>query len=240
MRDSFLTKIAIVLVVIVAFIDGILVANHFHEKTESVEALEVVELESLFELYEETEEVPTEVMEVSQPLPPFTSQAPAGDWKSPWSDFAEEAVMAMVTSWKEGKTELTREEAEDLMQQMALYLDSSKLASLAQIQEVLESHFDLSATILEAPSVEALTEALEAGSLVVVPVNGQILLNPHYGDPAPEQHMVLLYAVQGEFFLAHDPGTRRGEATLYDKEKILESVQDLEGRVQVLIIPPSL
>jgi|GEM_PF-2964244 len=238
MRDSFLTKFGFVLVVIVAFIDGILVANHFNERIETTKAIPAIELEDIFAMYEIQEEPSfVEIKEV-----PFTSQAPAGDWKSPWSDYAEEAVMAMVLQWSKGEGFQTVEQAEATMLDIGRYEEAnygdSIVASLIQVQAILNDFFGIGSDLIDNPSRELLSEALSSGSLIIAPVNGQILLNPHYGDPAPRNHMILVHGIEGEFFIAHDPGTRHGEDQKYEQEKILESIQDLDGELRVLIIQP--
>ena len=84
--------------------------------------------------------------------------------------------------------------------------------------------------------MEALLQALDQGKIILAPVNGQTLANPHYGEPGPEHHMILIYAYEGENFISNDPGTLRGEAYEYTIEKILESIQDLSGEDRVILI----
>lgn len=238
MRDSFLSKIGIILVVFVAFIDGILVANHFNEKVETTKALPAVELEDIFAMYDQPEEPSfVEIREV-----PFTSQAPTGDWKSPWSDYAEEAVMTMVLQWYKNEAIQSAEQAEATMLDIGRYESStygdSLLASLEQVQAILNDFFGIQSELHLNPSLETLISALDEGSLIIAPVNGQILLNKHYGDPAPKNHMILIHAWESGAFITHDPGTRHGEDQEYGQEKILESIQDLDGELKVLIIQP--
>lgn len=243
MRDNFFSKFGFVLVVLVAFIDGILVADHFNNKLDSTKATTGVEIEDIFAMYEtepEAEPIVEEpayevIREVS-----FTSQAPRGDWKSPWSDYAEEAVMAMVLQWWKDEPIQSAAQAELIMEDIARfeseYFGDSLLASLEQVQTVLRDLFGISSTFLDQPTAEDLIQVVEAGGVIVAPVNGQILLNPHYGDPAPEHHMILIHGWSEAGFAAHDPGTRHGEDTIYSQEKILESIQDLDGQLRVLII----
>ena len=241
MRDSFFTKFGIVAVVLVAFIDGMLVANHYHSNLNETQALESIELEDIFESYEAEEETIIEeprYIEVREV--PFTSQAPKGDWGSPWDDFAEEAIMTMVRQWWKNEALLSVEQSEATMLDIARYeeenIGNEGLLSIEQVQSSLDDFFAIPSQILDDPSVEQLKATLDEGSILIAPINGQVLLNPHYGNPAPENHMILIYAWEGDIFITHDPGTRHGESVTYDQQKILESIQDLNGELRVLII----
>jgi len=222
-------------VVLVAFIDGILVANHYHTKTDNVKALEAVELESIFEKYEIELEVEEVILE--DRIVPFTSQAPDGIWGAPWDNYAEEAIISMVLHWNKQEAILSREQARVSLLDIDQFTESETL-NLIQIKEVLNDILAIRSEIMESPSVESISAALGKGSIIVVPVNGQILDSPYYGDPAPRNHMVLVYGELDGAFIVHDPGTSRGEAVEYEKEKILESIQDLDGEFRVLIIQP--
>jgi hypothetical protein len=242
-KDSFITKVGIVAVVIVAFIDGMLVANHYHTNLNETQAIEGVELDDIFDSYigdEVVEELIEEPRFIEIRDVPFTSQAPIGDWTSPWSDFAEEAVITMAIQWWKNEDILSTEQAEATMLDIARYEEEvfgdALLADLAQVQKILKDFFGISSIILDEPSISDITTALDEGSIVIAPVNGQILLNSHYGDPAPENHMVLMHGWEGTGFITHDPGTRHGESVNYEQEKILESIQDLDGALRILII----
>ncbi|MFT7184069.1 MAG: hypothetical protein ACI9QC_000398 [Oceanicoccus sp.] len=235
MRDSFLTKFGTVAVVVVAFIDGILVANHYHSNVNEVKALEGVELQDIFDSY-----VPEEILIEELPFielreAPFTSQAPRGDWSSPWSDFAEEAVITMVRQWWKGEDLLSDEQAELTMLDIARF-DSSLNFDIPQVQSVLVDFFGIPSAVLESPSIEDLKTLIEEGAIVIVPIDGSILANRHYGNPAPKNHMILVHGWVDGQFITHDPGTRHGEDMKYGQEKILEAIQDLNGESRVLII----
>lgn len=219
--------------VLVAFIDGILVANHYHNKTENVKALEAVELESIFEQYEVEEVIEVE----EERFVPFTSQAPDGIWSAPWNDYAEEAVISMIIHWDRQEPISSRDQARVSMLDIAQFAESEVL-DLSQVQTILSNHFSIRGDIMNDPSIESISDVLSLGAVLVVAVDGQVLDNPHYGDPAPEHHMLLIYAETENHFIANDPGTSRGEAYEFEKQKILESIQDLNDEFRVLIIQP--
>ena len=243
MKQSWVSQFAMVLVALIAFVDGILVAQHFIKQAPETTAAETILIEDVFpDLPPLPAEV--EVVEEAEPLqPPFTTQAPHGIWSSPWSDYAEEAValMAMQGLWGNDldSKDLVADELLALGTWESEQFGDSILADMSQMQRIFKEYFNHEAVQLwETPDLISMQDLLEQGAWLIVPVNGQVLDNPRYGDPAPEHHMILLFDVNEEGFVAHDPGTRYGEATIYDKQKILDSIQDLDGSKRVLIMGP--
>ncbi len=232
MRSDRISQIAIIFIVGMAFVDGILFANKLESKEAAVEAIEVAPLESVLEPMQPVAEEPVVIPE---PLtPPFISQAPLWDWKEPWSDFAEEAVIAMVRHWlAETEPEYPRTTANELL---AIAEEAGeKQLSLEKISLLLNApQMDIQLD----PTVQSLIQAFDTRAVVIIPVNGRVLQNPFYSKPEPLQHMVLVYGYDAETdrFLAQDPGTNRGEATEFEPEKLLKSIQDLDGAKRILII----
>lgn len=247
MKKSFFNQVGILLIVAVAFVDGMLVANHLQKNQQEVTAAELVMLEDVFEELHpivEEEEATIEAEPTVQVIP-FTSQAPYGIWEAPWSDYAEEAVLTMAMQWVRGEAELTRDEAVEAMLAIGTWEGEqwghSKASTLEQTLFILTDFFKhTNVSLKEAPSFEEIIAALEEGALIIAPVNGQTLENPYYGTPGPLNHMILItdYDVNKNQFIAHDPGTSRGENFEYEAKKLLDSIQDLDGSSQVLIIQP--
>ena len=248
MGNSALTKLGIVILVLVAFVDGMLVAQRLEEKRQGTEASELQLLEDVFKepVGIETVETPVEEEKAEpQKTIPFTSQAPYGNWDAPWSDYAEEAVLTMAMGWVHGENTLSREDAYETMLAIGTWEGEqwghSKATDLAQTLRILKEYFahpnvELSTQI----TVESFIAALKDGAVLILPVNGQLLQNPHYGDPAPKNHMILVtaYDPENNRFLAHDPGTLHGENTAYEPEKLLNAVQDLDGSRAAILIRP--
>ena len=90
------------------------------------------------------------------------------------------------------------------------------------------------------PSIEYLINEIENGHVIILPINGQILDSPYYGNPAPEHHNLLIVGVDTDkqVFIVHDPGTIRGQNLEISYEKILESNQDIDGEKIAVIIQP--
>ncbi|QQR54903.1 hypothetical protein IPG41_07050 [Candidatus Peregrinibacteria bacterium] len=230
-------KALFLFIVLIAFVDGLLVADHFYRTQPSLtSASEPVLLEDIFE--------PKTSEPLAEPEPqklPFTTQAPLGMWEEPWADYGEEACVWMAMKWANGEEFTSIYNTADELNAIAAWEEqafgSSKLTDIPQVLQIVVNHFGHSKAYLSGDlTEEGLRAFLSDGAILILPVNGQILQNPNYSDPAPEHHMIVLYAATETGFLANDPGTRRGEGVEYDTQKILDSVQDLEGERIMLVI----
>jgi len=233
MLNDWLNKLSILVIVAIAFVDGILVAGQWKETSPNSTASEAFLLENILEQKNSSSVMETMTFE----LPPFTSQAPYGIWDSPWAYFAEEASTLMASAWaKNAVLEDSGTALLELRNWETANLGTFKDTDLDQTRRVLKEYFNVQAEISYDVSREALLSALDQGKILLVPVNGQTLGNPHYGEPGPEHHMILIYGYEGEIFLSNDPGTVRGESYPYPIEQILESIRDLNGEDRVMVV----
>lgn len=189
------------LLLMVAFADGLLIAGVFDSKQTKIEAGELTTLESIFEVPEVQGQLSV------QNEVPFITPAFFGLQEEPWSSLTEEAIHYMIELWQEGET------------RPELSIVATELQS--------EERFRLQGSIFSGEP-EAWRAALRGGALLIFEVDGAVLANPNYADPAPKEHQILVigYDEDGSFF-AHDPGTIRGEATRYSEETLKKA---LEGR----------
>ena len=232
MQQDWQNKYLTLFIVILAFIDGMLVVNQFQTKTAL--PAEGLVLEDIFE--QKNSSIIEPVIELSSV--PFVSQAPQSIWQDPWASFAEEASAYMASLWASQAEEPSRETAAaDLLAARdweTANLGTYKDTDLTQTLRLLVEFYKLEAEISLAVTRENMLAQLDAGKIILVPVLN--LENPHYGEPGPVHHMLVIYAYEGEEFLTNDPGTIRGEGYRYPIEKILERVQDLNGEVQMIVV----
>ncbi len=238
--NSFRNKALFVFIVLIAFVDGILVTDHFYRTTPvNTQAIEPVLLQDVFDEIRPTIGETTEVSEDFQL--PFTTQAPLGMWDKPWSDYAEEACVWMAMKWAAQEDFVSIYQTAADLKGIGAWenqkFGTSALTDIPQTLEILTGYFAYTKAFLSGEVTEqGIQGFLDEGSILIVPVNGQILANPNYSDPAPEHHMIVIYGSTDSAFIANDPGTRRGEAVEYDKQKILDAIQDLEGERIMLVI----
>jgi hypothetical protein len=227
MKHDF-TKLAILAIVIIAFIDGILVAQSLQShNAPDTTAAEGIILEDVFPVREVNSEHLNDV--------PFTVQAPLG-WTAPWTDYAEEATLYMAIQWAKG--ERSEPVAERIQSIQAIAADLPVQQNLENIQTYLFSQgfsSQLSATVTQA----VIEQELQEGNLIILPINGQILDSPYYADPAPEEHMILLVGYDEGSFIVNDPGTVRGNKVSYEKNAVIGASMDLNGEKRMLIFEGS-
>lgn len=82
--------------------------------------------------------------------------------------------------------------------------------------------------LLDPATDDGMRSALVSGHILIVPVDGQALGNPHFTAPGPETHMLVVIgydATTGEY-ITHDPGTRFGEGYRYPEERLIRAMRD--------------
>jgi hypothetical protein len=243
MKTHLKNKTLFLVIVLIAFLDGMLVMQHLSENTPVSTANQVRVLQDSLS----SKTAPAALTEVIATEPeaksvPFTTQAPLGYWTTkPWADFAEEACVYMAYKWGTDSempgTAETATNLEAIGQWETEHLGSSALTDISQTLQMLNLALGYAkATISVDTSIANLKTLLDGGAILIVPVNGQILDNRYYGDPAPQYHMIVIYDYNAEGFLSNDPGTSRGKGALYTETKILESLQDLNGEKRMIVV----
>lgn len=154
---------------------------------------------------------------------PFTSQAPLGHWDDPRQENGcEEAAVLMAMAWVRGE-ELEPAVAEkDIiaiadfeLKTYGSYLDTSAEDTVTWI---FEGFYGYSKAIVEKNiNMMDIKDELATGNLVIVPVNGQKLHNPHYKQPGPLTHMLVIigYDDKTREFVTNDSGTKFGKGYRY-------------------------
>ena len=95
MLQDWVNKLSVLIIVVIAFVDGILVANQWKETSPNSTASEVLILEDILEQKNSSSLIEETLFQA----PPFTTQAPYGIWDTPWAYFAEEACSLMASAW---------------------------------------------------------------------------------------------------------------------------------------------
>jgi hypothetical protein len=228
-----------------------------------VEDEPIVEIEEKLEASEEggeegTDE-PERVDEAEPTLPdsinlavPFTAQAPHGNWGEPYKEACEEASVYMVASYYDGVPEgqMPADETDlDLLQIVAFerelfgFYEDTTAEKTGVFAELM---FGYAYTLIYDPTVEKIKEQLVAGRPVIVPAAGRLLGNPYFTAPGPVYHMIVIRGyTQDNQFIVNDPGTKHGEAYLYDFDTIFYAMHDwnngdeiTDGAKVVLVLNP--
>ena len=150
---------------------------------------------------------------------PFTSQAPYGDWADPrQQDGCEEASLLMAQYWLSGEwlnKAIALKEILAAADWQEKNMGSDPSLSVDDTIKLARDYFKiLNITVEREPSIDKIRQALDSGKIVLTPVNGQALNNPHFTAPGPPEHMVVIigYDDNTQEFITNDPGTRVGKS----------------------------
>lgn len=164
---------------------------------------------------------------------PFTSQAPFGVWDVKHEDYCEEASIVMAARFFAGKGFTGPEDADQEMvkldnwqMQNFGFFESTTAEETAQMANA--NYPDLKFEVKNF-SIDAMKRELSAGNLVILPLAGREIGNPHFTSPGPIYHMLLVkgYLADGRI-ITHEPGTRHGENYIYSSNILANAVADYD------------
>jgi len=165
---------------------------------------------------------------------PFTSQAPLAEWRDQrQQDGCEEAVAAMAMAWVGKEKNITKEN----WRLRILILSNFEYKKYGEYRDVslrdivawlFKDYFNYQkVSVKPVKDASDIIKELEAGHLVLLPMDGQKLKNPYFSPPGPERHMILVrgYDYAKDQFITNDPGTRRGAAYRYSSTTIFQAIR---------------
>ena len=164
---------------------------------------------------------------------PFAVQAPAGAWQDPvFQDGCEETSILMASrlgsavsfSVEEMKQEI-RTLAKLSGELFGTAVDTSAKDTLTLFRKYTGR---TDGELLDPATDDEMRSALASGHILIVPMDGQALGNPHFTAPGPETHMLVVTGYDAETgeYITHDPGTRFGEGYRYPKEQLIGAMRD--------------
>jgi hypothetical protein len=165
---------------------------------------------------------------------PFTPQAPTANWSDPrQQNGCEEASILMAMKWVKGEDNLDDKQSVNeiinLTQRAEKLFGDHRDLSASDTNKLIKDYFSYNKTKLEYDvGTKDIINELEAGRVVVAPVDGTVLKNPYYNPPGPKEHMIVIHGFdrENQEFITHDPGTSRGKDFRYSFEKIENSLRD--------------
>ncbi len=165
---------------------------------------------------------------------PFTSQAPLGQWSDlRQEDGCEEATAAMAMAWVKDQTGQTK----TWWRNRVVGLSDFELRNYGEYRDVSLSdmvkwlfvgYYAYNRVAIKPVNTAAdIISELEAGKIVLIPMDGRLLLNPYYTPPGPQTHMLLVkgYDYASGEFITNDSGTRRGESYRYPAKILLNAIR---------------
>ncbi len=184
---------------------------------------------------------------------PFTVQAPLGEWGDPkQQDACEEAAILMGVKWARNETIDSPQQAKDEIikiadYQIEKYGDSRDTSSLDSVERIAKGYFNFQKVdFKENITAMDIIRELQNGNLVITPMNGQAMNNPHFTAPGPERHMVLIigYDLNSKEFITNDAGIAPGKDYRYPIDVFYNAIRDyqtgyhipIEGELKNMIV----
>ncbi|MDD4995352.1 MAG: C39 family peptidase [Patescibacteria group bacterium] len=179
---------------------------------------------------------------------PFTSQAPLKEWDETHEESCEEASVIMVDYFYKNNQFTSPEQADEAILKFIDYektfLGFFESTTADELARVVESYYDYDVDLIYDFSVDNVKQAVRRGYPVIVPAAGRVLDNPHFQDPGPIYHMLVIKGWKGDSFITNDPGTQFGADWLYTFDHLMESAHDWNGgnveqgkRVMLIVKP---
>lgn len=162
---------------------------------------------------------------------PFTTQAPGANWDADHEEFCEEATVVMAGRFFTNRPISSTADAESALQavkqweldNLGFYFDTTAEETAAMARGV----YGLNVVLKTNPTITDIKQALAEDKLVIVPAAGRQLGNPNFKAPGPIYHNLVLrgFTKDGKF-ITNDPGTRKGEAYIYDQSVVMNAMHD--------------
>ena len=166
---------------------------------------------------------------------PFVVQAPFANWADPiFQSACEEAAILMAMHWA-WDLPITNQEAYNKILEISefeeknygTYHDTSAADTVVLIKDYFEYQ---NVRLEEEITLQDIKTELEKNNLVIVPINGRVIGNPHYTLPGPERHMLVIigYDYDAGEFVTNDAGTRFGKQYYYPENQLYQAIRDYE------------
>lgn len=172
---------------------------------------------------------------------PFISQAPLAQWDDlVFQNGCEEASILMASAWLEGREAIadSPEAASILIRDLSaraqtMFGPDAYDTSAEDTADLFREYFRTSEspyriTVKNDVTLDGLRRTIEEGNIVIAPVDGRSLANPHYTAPGPEHHMLVIIGIDPTTreFITNDPGTRFGAGWRYGEDRLYDSIRD--------------
>lgn len=175
----------------------------------------------------------------------FYPQAPRANWVQPYEDYCEEAtVIIWVNCMNEQTVDLKTFEWElsDIDHYFTTNFWKSHDQNIDQMAQAIAEQYTWITQIVEEPTFDDLKQAVAKWYVIIVPLDGRQLKNPHYRNWGPDYHALLVVGYKWDKVVTHDVGTSHWAYYEYDKDVFFNAIHDLDrknitnGKKRFLII----
>lgn len=167
----------------------------------------------------------------------FTSQAPYANWDELHEEACEEASLLIVHYYLQNKSSLTKEEAENIIQDMVAWQIKNYGGhydlTLDQLADFAKRYYGYkNIQIKNVKNIDEMKIELSNGNPIIIPAAGRDLGNPYFKSPGPIYHMLVVKGYNSRYFITNDVGTRRGENFQYKFDKLFDAIHDYNGKTE--------
>jgi len=160
----------------------------------------------------------------------FFSQAPLWIRDQPYQDACEEASLLIWQYYLKDKTKTKKEYNKDLLVMVELemqLLGYFKSTTIMETKQVINKRDPtINARIIENPSINDLEKEISQNHIIIAPLYGKWLWNPHYALWWPDYHFLVIKWYTRDQFITHDVWTLKWENRYYDKSLIMNNIHD--------------
>ena len=164
---------------------------------------------------------------------PWTSQAPFAEWNNDmFQDGCEEASIIMAMAWVDNKdltAELAKKQIIDLSLFQSENLNTYHDRSIKDTKDLLITYYKYNnITYQQNVTSTDIINYLTNGSIIIAPMNGQLLNNAYFHPPGPINHMLVItgYDESKNQFITNDPGTKKGHEYRYPLQTLMNALRD--------------
>lgn len=177
----------------------------------------------------------------------YINESPDGSWDGPWKNGCEEAAIVMVDKYYKGISSISVTEAKAAMQRLFDEQDrrwgSNANSDGARNVELIKTHADFQATLVQDPSIDDIKAELLAKRPVITLHKGFDLHNPNIpflATGSSYHNLVIVgYDDEAKEFIVNDDGdTKAGKNRRYDYDVLMNSLHDYNYTTKLTDLPP--
>ena len=164
---------------------------------------------------------------------PFASQSPFAAWDEEENAGCEEASLIMAHHWIQNTPISSPDQAEKELRDIFAYENqnygNSIDTSSADTAKLFKDYYGGQTTqVAYGITRDDIISEIAKGHLVLIPANGKALNNPHFKQPGPDTHMLVIigYDNNSQQFITNDPGTKYGQGYAYSYDTLYSAIRD--------------
>ena len=162
---------------------------------------------------------------------PFSPQSPDGTWDALQEEACEEMSLIMVRHFLEGMP-LTQSGAEAEVQAMVAWETQNNYGvdvSVDELGDIATALYGYDVRVLADVTADKLRSELSHGNVIILPVAGRALKNPHFVGDGPFYHMLVVIGYSADGFITNEPGTIDGAGYVYSEDVLMNALHDWTG-----------